>query len=45
VAEQGFSLESKYDDIINLVESFELAGNAILAKVDMDEIVHAHINP
>ena len=36
--------ESKDDDIIDLVESFELATNAILAKVDVDKIVHAHLD-
>jgi len=45
VAEQGFLPESKDDDIVDLVESFELATNAALAKVDVDEILHAHLDP
>ena len=45
VAEQGFLPESKDDDIVDLVESFELATNAALAKVDVDVILHAHLDP
>ena len=45
VAEQGFLSESKDDDIIDLVESFEPAANAVLTKVDMNEIVHTRLNP
>ena len=45
VAEQGFPSKSKDDDIVDLVKSFEPAANAILAKVDVDEIVHAHLDP
>ena len=45
VAEQGFPPESKDDDIVDLVKSFELATNTILAKVDVDEILHAHLDP
>jgi len=33
--------ESKDDDIVDLVENFKLAANVILAKVDMDNIMHA----
>ena len=44
MAEQGFPLESKDDDIVDLVESFKLAANAILAKVDVDEILHARLD-
>jgi hypothetical protein len=45
VAEQGFPLESKDNDIVNLVKSFEPITNAILAKVDVDEILHARLDP
>jgi hypothetical protein len=38
-------LESKDDDIIDLVESFEPTANVVLAKVDMDEILHACLYP
>ena len=36
VVELGFVLESKDDDIIDLVESFEPTANAVLGKVDVD---------
>jgi len=45
VAEQGFLLGSTDDDITNLIESFESATNAVLPKVDVDEILHANLNP
>jgi len=45
VAEQGFPPESKDDDIVDLVKSFEPAANAVLAKVDEDEILHACLDP
>jgi len=41
VAEQGFSLLSMDDDIAYLIQSFEPATNAVLPKVDVDEILHA----
>ena len=44
VVEQGFPPESKDDGIIDLVESFELTANVVLAKVDMDEILHARLD-
>jgi hypothetical protein len=45
VVEQGFPPGSKDDDIDDLIESFKLAANVILAKVDMDEILHACLDP
>ena len=45
VAEQGFLSESKDDDIIDLVESFKPTTNTVLAKVDMDKILHTCLNP
>jgi hypothetical protein len=42
VVEQAFPLESKDDDIVDLVESFE---PVILAKLDVDEILHARLDP
>jgi hypothetical protein len=45
VVEQGFPLESKDDDIIDLVKSFEPATNAVFAKVDAVEILHALLDP
>jgi hypothetical protein len=45
VVEQGFLPESKDDDIVDLIESFEPATNSLLAKVDVDEILHARLDP
>jgi hypothetical protein len=45
VVEQGFPPGSKDDDIDDLIESFKPAANVILAKVDMDEILHACLDP
>ena len=45
VVEQGFLLCSTDDDIAYLIESFEPATNAVLAKVDVDEILHANLDP
>ena len=38
-------MESKDDDIIDLVKSFEPAANVVLAKVDVDEILLAWLDP
>ena len=40
VVEQGFSPRSTDDDSIDLIKSFEPATNAVLPKVDVDEIMH-----
>ena len=45
VAKQGFPPRSTDDDIGDLIESFELAANAVLPKVDVDEILHANLDP
>ena len=45
VAEHGFPLESKDDDIVDLVKSSEPAANAIIAKVEVDKILHARFDP
>ena len=45
VAEQGFSPRSTNDDIAYLIESFKPASNAVLWKVDVDEILHANHDP
>ena len=45
VVQQGFLLESKDNDIVDLVKSFELAGNTVLAKVDMDDILNTCLDP
>ena len=45
VEEQGFPPRSTDDDIANLIESFEPAANAVLPKVDMDEVLHANLDP
>ena len=45
VVEQGFLPRSTDDDIAYLIESFEPAANAILQKMDVDEILHANLDP
>ena len=45
VAEQGFLPCLTDGDIAYLIESFEPAGSAVLQKVDMDEILHANLDP
>ena len=45
VTEQGFPSRSMDDDITDLIESFKLATNAILPKVDMELILHANLDP
>ena len=45
VAKQGFSPGSMDDDIADLIESFEAATNTVLLMVDIDEILHANLNP
>ena len=45
VAEQGLTPCSMDDDITDLIESFESAANAILPKVDVDDILHANLDP
>ena len=45
VVKQGFPLGSTDDDIADLIESFESAANAILPKVDVDDILHANLDP
>ena len=43
--EQGFLPGSKDDDIDDLVESFEPSANAVLAKVDVELILYASLEP
>ena len=45
VAEQVFSPRSTNDDITDLIESFKLAANAVLPKVNVDKILHANLDP
>ena len=45
VAEQGFLPCSTDGDIAYLIESFEPANNVVLPKVDVDEILHANLDP
>ena len=45
VVEQDFSPRSTDDDIAYLIKSFELAANVVLPKVDVDEILHANLDP
>ena len=45
MAEQGFPPRSTNDDIADLIESFKPAANVVLPKVDVDEILHANLDP
>jgi hypothetical protein len=45
MAEHGFSLRSMDNDIADVIESFEPIANAVLPKVDVDEILHANFDP
>jgi hypothetical protein len=45
IVKQGFSPCSTDDDIADLIQSFEPATNAVLPKVDVDEILHANLDP
>ena len=45
VAEQGFLLGSRDDDIADLIESFDPATNIVLPKVDVELILHANLDP
>ena len=45
VVEQGFPPGLTDDDIVDLIESLELATNAVLLKVDMELILHANLDP
>ena len=45
VVEQGFPPHSMDNDIADLIESFEPTANTILPKVDVDEILHANLDP
>ena len=45
VVEQGFLLCLIDDDIADLIESFEAAANTVLLMVDIDEILHANLDP
>ena len=45
LAEQGFLSGLMDDDIVDLIESFEPAANAVLPKVDVEEILHANLDP
>jgi hypothetical protein len=45
VVEQGFLPCSMDDDIAGLIDCFKPAANTILPKVDVDEILHANLDP
>ena len=45
VVEQGFPPGSTDDNITDLIKSFEPAANTVIPKVDMDEILHANLDP
>ena len=45
VVEQGFPPRSTDDGIAYLIKSAEPAADAVLPKVDVDEILHANLTP
>jgi hypothetical protein len=46
VVHQGFSLVPNDQDFMDdLFTSIEPTANVVLAKVNMDEILHAHLDP
>jgi hypothetical protein len=45
VVDQGFLPGSTDDDIADLIESFKSVANAVLLKVDVDEILHPNLDP
>ena len=44
VVEQGFPLGSDDNEINDLIESLRPATNGILAKLNMEQLLHAHLN-
>jgi len=45
VVKQSFPLSSTDDDVDGMMASFEPAANTILLMVNMDEILHANLDP
>ena len=45
VVEQGFPPGTDDNEIYDLIESLKPAANAILAKLNMEQILHARLNP
>jgi len=45
VVEQGFQSGSDDNEIDDLIESLWLATNSILAKLNMEQILHARLDP
>ena len=45
VVEQGFSARSDNNEIDDLIKSLEPAANAILVKLNMEQILHARLDP
>ena len=45
VVEQGFSSGSDDNEIDDLIESLRPAANGILAKLNMEQILHARLDP
>jgi hypothetical protein len=44
VVEQGFLLESNDNEIDDLIVSLRPATNGILVKLNMEQILHSHLN-
>ena len=45
VVEQGFPLGSDDNEIDDLVESLQPAANGILVKLNVEQLLHAHLDP
>jgi hypothetical protein len=45
VVKKGFLPGSMDDGIVDLIESFKTAANAILPKVDVELILYANLDP
>jgi hypothetical protein len=45
VVEQGFSSGSNDNEIDDLIESLRLAANGILAKLNVEQILHTRLDP
>jgi hypothetical protein len=45
VVEKGFALGSNHNEIDDLIESLRPAANGILVKLNVEQILHAHLDP
>ena len=45
VVEQGFPLGSNDNEIDDLIESLRSGANGILAKLNVEQLLHSHLDP